>query len=67
MDKKAKLIPDLGDEEYKHLFCVEALAIIGLITTYHWAKLTTEGRIIQITIEAEAAPSDDISFSFIFL
>ncbi|XP_057476922.1 uncharacterized protein LOC130764634 [Actinidia eriantha] len=60
LDKKAKLIPNLGDEEYKHMLCVEALAIIGLIITYHWAKLTTEGRIIQLTTEAEAeaAPSD---------
>ena len=31
-DKKAKLIPDLGDEEYKHMLCVEAAAVEKPIT-----------------------------------
>ncbi|GFZ11893.1 Galactose mutarotase-like superfamily protein [Actinidia rufa] len=31
-DKKAKLIPDLGDEEYKHMLCVEAAAVEKHIT-----------------------------------
>ncbi|GFZ07911.1 Galactose mutarotase-like superfamily protein [Actinidia rufa] len=31
-DKKAKLIPDLGDEEYKHMLCVEAAAVAKPIT-----------------------------------
>lgn len=31
-DKKAKAIPDLGDEEYKHMLCVGAAAVEKPIT-----------------------------------
>ncbi|KAE9453650.1 hypothetical protein C3L33_14424, partial [Rhododendron williamsianum] len=31
-DKKAKAIPDLGDDEYKHMLCVEAAAVEKPIT-----------------------------------
>lgn len=31
-DKKAKTIPDLGDEEYKHMLCVGAAAVEKPIT-----------------------------------
>jgi len=31
-DKKAKAIPDLGDDEYKHMLCVEAAAVEKSIT-----------------------------------
>jgi glucose-6-phosphate 1-epimerase len=31
-DKKAKTIPDLGDDEYKHMLCVEAACVEKPIT-----------------------------------